>query len=101
MLAADLLDFGACARQSALDMEVKASEAVAPSRELLVHAMAMVRDRRSGAPLLDAGDVLATACVVAAVLHPEWAAAVSLLASAEIRALAHELVMSCPVAFSV
>ena len=101
MLAANELDLRAFARQSVPGMEAKPLEPVAPSRELLVHAMGLVRERRSGAPLLDAGDVLATACVVAAVLHPEWAAAVSLLASAEIRALAHELVMSSPLELAV
>lgn len=44
------------------------------------------------APLITGADLLATACVVAAVLHPEWAAEVALHASADLRALADELV---------
>lgn len=82
-------------------MELVSSHAVAPTREVILHAMALVRQRGSIVPLLDTGDVLATACVVAAVLHPEWAAAVFLCASDELRALAEELVHAIPLRLAV
>lgn len=47
-----------------------------------------------GAPLETAGNVLATACVTAATLHPEWAMAVAGQVSPAIRALAEAIVTS-------
>jgi hypothetical protein len=48
--------------------------------------------------LLLTGDIFATACVVAAVSHPEWAVAVSNRATNEIHSLAESIVNGNPIA---
>ena len=54
--------------------------------------------KMGGAPLETTADVLATACVAAATLHPEWAAAYTNRVGPDIRALAEAIVRSSPVA---
>lgn len=53
--------------------------------------------RDSRPPLQASGDLLATACVTAAVMHPEWAAAFASHASEDVRALADAIVAASPV----
>ena len=68
----------------------------AAATEHLVEATRIAM-RIGGAPLETAGNVLATACVAAATMHPEWAAAYANQISPEIRALAEAIVASSPV----
>jgi len=49
-------------------------------------------------PLQEAGNIFATACVTAAVLHPEWAAAFALQTSHQVRDLAEAIVLASPIA---
>lgn len=73
-------------------MEQSSAYAVSPNRDVLVRVMNLVKERGSGSPLVDTGNLLASVCVVAAVLHPEWAAAVFFQSSSEVRLLAEDLV---------
>ncbi len=59
---------------------------------------ARIAVKMGGAPLGTTADVLATACVAAATLHPEWAAAYTNQISPDIGALAEAIVRSSPVA---
>lgn len=65
----------------------------ATTTEHLVEAMRIAM-LFGGAPLETAGNVLATACVAAAAMHPEWAAAYASQAGPDIRALAEAIVRS-------
>ena len=72
-------------------MASQGSQPVFASPEVMRQAMRIALDS-GGAPLVTCAELLASACVVAAALHPEWAAEVALHASADLRALAGELV---------
>lgn len=72
-------------------MEMDQVGAIGARPEVLLRAMEIALQHHE-APMLVGGDVLATACVVAAVLHPEWAESISTSASTQVRNLAEQIV---------